>query len=63
MLAGGGDVDLLLFDAATTDEAIGHEYQLDLNTPEARTAMEHMVALLRDVTQTPQPLESVSDTW
>lgn len=59
----GVAVDALFFDAATTDSAIGHEFQLDLNTPEARTAVEHMVALLREVTETPMPLEGVSDTW
>lgn len=57
------EVDTLFFDAATTDSSIGHEYQMDLTTPEARTAMERMVGLLREVTQTPLPLEGVSDTW
>ena len=59
----GVEVDALFFDADTTDSSIGHEYQFDLNTPEARQAMERIAALLREVTQTPLPLEGVSDTW
>lgn len=59
----GVGVDTLFFDPATTPETIGHEYQMDLRTPQAREAMERMVTLLRAVTVTPMPLEGVSDTW
>ncbi|MGW4941885.1 alpha/beta hydrolase [Actinoplanes sp. NPDC004185] len=57
------DVDALFFDRATTDPGIGHEYALDLDTPQAREAMKHIVALLRAHTTSPQRRQGVSDAW
>lgn len=53
---------VLYFDAATTDSAVGHEYALNLDLPEARQAMVKMVAFLRDVTGAAYR-EGVSDSW
>lgn len=58
----GVDVTPLFFDAATTPESVGHEYQLALNTPEARQAMVAQVAFLRSVTGA-EPRAGVSDAW
>lgn len=58
----GVEVETLFFPRATTDRSIGHEYQLDLNTPEARTAMRRVVAFLR--AHTTAPLHpGVADAW
>lgn len=57
------DVTTLFFPAATTDPAIGHEYQFDLNTPEARQALEAIVAFARVHTNSPTTWKGVSDTW
>lgn len=61
--AQGVEVDTLFFPAESTDPSIGHEYQLDLDTPEAREAMKHMIALMRNHTITPASREGVSDGW
>lgn len=58
----GADVETLFFDRATTPRAIAHEYHLDLNTPEAKTAMRRTVAFLRRHTSAPTRL-GVSDHW
>lgn len=58
----GVEVDTLFFPAETTDASIGHEYQLRLDTPEAREAMERMIALLRAHTDGPNRA-GVSDRW
>jgi acetyl esterase/lipase len=52
----GAPVEVLFFDPETTDAAIGHEYQLQLEAPEAREAMRRMVAFARQHTNaTPRP--------
>lgn len=61
--AQGVDVDALFFDAETTDESIGHEYQLQLDAPEAKEALKHMIAFMREYTATPDVREGVSDGW
>lgn len=62
MRAVGADVEALFFPQATTPRAIAHEYHLDLNTPQARTAMRRVVAFLR--THTSGPVRAgVSDAW
>lgn len=58
----GAEVDTLFFDAATTDPAVGHEYQMDLRTPQAREAMERIVAHVRAYTTSSYPGEGISDT-
>lgn len=58
----GAEVETLFFPRATTDRSIGHEYQLDLNTPEARTAMRRVVAFLRAHTTVPLH-PGVADAW
>lgn len=58
----GADVETLFFPRETTDRSIAHEYQLDLNTPEAKTSMRRVVAFLRAHTSTPHRT-GVSDLW
>ncbi|WP_309068162.1 alpha/beta hydrolase [Microbacterium sp.] len=56
------DVTTLFFDASTTPDTVGHEYQLALDTPQAREAMVAQVAFLREVTGADMR-EGVSDGW
>jgi len=44
------DTDALLFDAKTTPDSVGHEYQLALATPQAQEALDRVVAFLAEVT-------------
>lgn len=62
MRAIGADVETLFFPRATTPRSVAHEYQLDLNTAEGRTAMRHLVAFLRAHTTGPLRV-GVSDVW
>jgi len=58
----GADVETLFFPAETTDRSIGHEYHLDLATPEAKTSMRRLVSFLR--ARTTAPLRpGVADAW
>lgn len=52
----------LFFDPAKTGPAIGHEYQLALDMPEAKRAMVEMVAFLREVTRA-EYRAGVADGW
>ena len=61
--AQGVDVTALFFPAETSPESIGHEYQLGLDAPEARSAMVGMVRFLREHTQTPLELPGIGDEW
>ncbi len=63
LIDAGADVDTLFLEAGSTSQPLEHEYQMDLRIPEAREAMERIVALLRSTTSTPMPLEGVSDRW
>jgi len=58
----GAEVETLFFPQSSTDRSIGHEYQLDLNTPEAKTSMRRVVAFLRAHTTAPLRL-GVADGW
>jgi len=58
----GVDLRELFFDPATTPETVGHEYQLALDTPQARQAMIEQVAFLREVTGA-AAREGVADGW
>lgn len=52
----------LLFDADSTPAEIGHEYQLNLSTMQARQSMKEVVAFLRSVTHA-EMRTGVSDSW
>jgi Esterase/lipase len=58
----GAEVETLFFPQEATDRSIGHEYQLDLNTPEAKTSMRRVVTFLRAHTTAPLRL-GVADRW
>jgi acetyl esterase/lipase len=58
----GVDVTRLFFDAATTPDTVGHEYQLSLHTPQAKQALVDQVAFLRAVTGA-EERAGVSDSW
>ncbi|MGB4135821.1 MAG: hypothetical protein BGN97_05195 [Microbacterium sp. 69-10] len=58
----GVDVTTLFFDAGGVPETIGHEYQLALDTEQARDAMKQYVSFLRTVTSAPMRA-GVSDSW
>ena len=58
----GVEVSPLFFDATTTPDTVGHEYQLSLDTPEAKQAMVEQVAFLRGVTGA-EERAGVSDSW
>jgi acetyl esterase len=58
----GVPVETLFFDPETTDPAIGHEYQLLLETPEGREAMRQIVAFARRRTGASYR-SGVSDDW
>ena len=58
----GVEVTELFFDAATTPETVGHEYQLALDTPQAKEAMIAQVAFLREVTGAAMR-QGVADGW
>ncbi|WP_270365651.1 alpha/beta hydrolase [Microbacterium algeriense] len=58
----GVDITELFFDPATTPDTVGHEYQLALDTPQAKQAMVAQVAFLRDVTGA-EMREGVADAW
>lgn len=62
LTAAGVDVTTLFFDAATTPDTVGHEYQLALDTPQAQQAMIEQVAFLRQVTSA-EMRDGVSDAW
>lgn len=57
----GVDVDTLWFPDAS--DAIGHEYQMDLRTPQAKESMKALLAFLRAHLDTPVPLEAPADSW
>ncbi|MBO3663815.1 alpha/beta hydrolase [Microbacterium stercoris] len=58
----GVDVTELFFDPATTPDTVGHEYQLALDTPQAKQALIAQVAFVRDVTRA-EMRAGVSDGW
>ncbi|MGV2982127.1 alpha/beta hydrolase [Microbacterium sp. AGC85] len=62
LTAVGVDVTTLFFDADSTPDTVGHEYQLALDTPQARQAMIEQVAFLRAVTGAADRA-GVSDSW
>lgn len=62
LTAAGVDVTTLFFDAESTPETVGHEYQLALDTPQAKRAMIEQVAFLRAVTGAEDRV-GVSDSW
>lgn len=55
--------------AVTTDwypdapDTVGHEFQMDLRTPQARSSLKAMIAFVRAHLDTPVPLETPSDSW
>lgn len=57
----GAPVTTLFFDPAASPE-VGHEYQLELDTDEARAGMKALVALVRENTDGPER-HGVSDDW
>lgn len=57
----GVSVETLFFPAESTDQAVGHEYQFALDTPEAQAAMKGIIAFVREHTDTPTPMQGVSD--
>jgi acetyl esterase/lipase len=60
--AAGVDVTELFFDPDATPDTVGHEYQLALNTPQAREALVAQVAFLRAVTGA-DVRGGVADRW
>ncbi len=59
--AQGVQVDTLWFPDAP--DTIGHEYQMDLRTPQAKESMKALLAFLRTHLDTPVPLEAPADLW
>lgn len=43
--------------------SVGHEYQMDLRTPQAKESMKTLLAFLRAHLDTPVPLEAPADLW
>lgn len=58
----GAPVRSLFFPAGTPD-SVGHEYQMDLNTPQAKLAMVDTVAFLRSTVSTLLALPGVTAGW
>jgi acetyl esterase/lipase len=56
-------VDSLLFTKDSTDSSVGHEYQLQLDQPEAREALVRMVSFIQTHVSTPTPLPGISAGW
>jgi acetyl esterase/lipase len=59
----GVDVSTVFFQSTPANTAIGHEYEMALDTPEAKTGMIEMVAFLRRQVSTPNELPGVSAGW
>lgn len=59
--AAGVQVDTLWFPDAP--DTIGHEYQMDLRTPQAKESMKALLTFLRTRLETPVPLEAPADSW
>lgn len=58
----GVDVTTLFFDAGSTPDSVGHEYQLALDSASAQRAMVEQVAFLRSITHA-DDRTGVSDSW
>lgn len=56
-------VDGLFFPVGRTDPSVGQECQFALDSNEARVAMKHRIALVRQYTHTPESKQGVSDEW
>lgn len=50
------------FDARTTPDSVGHEYQMHLNTVQGRGGVTAFVAFVRRITGAPR-VEGAADTW
>lgn len=59
--AAGADVETLWFPEAPS--SIGHEYEMDLRTSEAKASMKSMIAFIRAHLDTSVPLSTPSDSW
>lgn len=59
--AAGAQVRTLWFPDAPS--AIGHEYAMDLRTPQAKESMRALLAFLRSRLDTPVPLRAPADSW
>lgn len=44
-------------------DTVGHEYEMDLRTPQAKESMKAMIAFVRAHLDTPLPLSTPSDGW
>lgn len=44
-------------------DSVGHEFAMDLRTPQAKSSMKAMISFIRAHLDTPVPLETPSDTW
>lgn len=44
-------------------DTVGHEFEMDLRTPQAKESMKAMISFIRAHLDTPLPLETPSDQW